>query len=209
MKNKTLIENIEEIMKLIMSDMVPEVAGDLQIGFQEADDIVRATDFYKVLSSESVLRDDYVSDSLLLILRKELVRSGIYPIRNGDAEVEDFVDFVKAMKHEIVYNCAVYDKLELNLSQVSLLIEGIENSIIDANTARSMKDLSDAFYKSVSYLKPAHIGNNEIDKMNAFNEIWWKLNVNIQTLLAYCKNHDKSPVDLKAEEIDDFLPVDM
>jgi hypothetical protein len=63
-------------MMLIISDLVPNVSDDLRVGFHETDEIVRATEFYKVLIGECILQHDYNLDSLLLILRKEIVRSG-------------------------------------------------------------------------------------------------------------------------------------
>lgn len=73
--NEPFSEKNKEILKYIMSDLVPVIADELKIGFQEADEIIVSTDFYKALSSESVMQYNYISDNLLLILRKELARS--------------------------------------------------------------------------------------------------------------------------------------
>lgn len=199
--NEAVLLKNKDILGYIMSDLVPIVSDDLKIGFQEADDIVRATELYKVLSSECILRDDYNPEILLLVLRKELVRNSRYPQRNGNGEVEDFYDFVNVMRHEIIYNCTQYKSLKLNLTQVSLLIEGIGNFIVDKNDVQAVKDISDAFDKYVSHMEPISIGNGEVDRSNSFNEIWWNFNVGIQTLLAHCRKYGKSPSELSDEEI--------
>lgn len=203
--NKKIFKKNKEIIKLIISDLVPVIADDLQIGFHKADEIVRGTDLYKVLISECILQDDYNSDNLLLILHKELVRSGKYPIQNGNKEVEDLHDFVRTMRHEIIYNCTIYKKFELNLTQVSLLVEGIENFVVGNNAVQSVKDISDTLNKYVHHMDPIRIGKGEIECANNFNEIFWKFNADLQVLFAHCLKHGKRPVDLTEEEIDLYV----
>ena len=55
----------EGIMELIISDLVPVIADDL-LDLQKADDIARGTEFFRVLSAECTLSDDFDLNNLIL-----------------------------------------------------------------------------------------------------------------------------------------------
>lgn len=193
MKNTKVIEGA-------ICELIVIIADDLRIGFQDSDDIVRSTDFYKILLSECVLQDDYDLVGLNLILRKELIRSSKYPTVENKP-IADFFDFVKTMKPEIIHNISLCLKLNLNLTQLSLLLLGIENFTINEKGVILVHDISTLFERCLDYLEPMKTRN--------LDEIWWRLNSFIQTLLLHCKMSDISPKDLTAEEISGYLKEEM
>lgn len=198
--SEVVLQKNSEILRDITSDLVPVIAADLNVGFHEADEIVRGTELYRVLSSECVLQDDYNLDGLKLILRKELVRAGEYPSR--DAKITDFGDFVITMRHEVIYNCVAGKRSELSLAQVSLLVEGINNSIIDKADTQNVQDTSETFDRYVDFIIP-----DIIEKCNFEDDIWYKINVDLHTIIAYCKMKNKRPTQLTDDELSGFCPT--
>lgn len=184
------------IIEGAVCELIFEVSDDLGIGLQAADDIVRATELYAALANECVLRDDYDLDGLKLILRKELVRSGKYPTVE-EKPIRDFSDFVKTMKHEIVYNISMCNKLKLSLTQISLLVENIENLTINEGDSELVHDIYKLIERCVCYLDPIDIGN--------LDQIWWRLNSFVQTLLQHCEVFNVKVDDLTVDLIHDYL----
>lgn len=202
-RNQAVLQE-NEILRYIMSDLVPVIADDLRVGFRDADDIIRSTELYMVLSSECILQDDYSLDSLLLILRKELIRDGKYPVKPSQ-NIDDSYDFVRTMKHEMIGNCIKYKNINISLTQVSLIVEGIENFAADKDNKKLIRNISILFDRCVRYLPTEKICSDD----EQFFNIWWRLYSYIQILLLHCKIYDKNPSDLTDEEIDDYLSEEM
>lgn len=138
----------KSIVEKIVSDLVPVISADLQISIMEADALIRETQFYKVLTTECILNGGYDINGLKLVLRKELIRSGKYPL-SEDGEIRDCSDFVKTMIHEIVYDNASAVGCKLTLTQVSLIVEGIPSLTTDDKDVQIIKNLRDKCLKQI------------------------------------------------------------
>jgi len=179
MNRKISNDASKEIIEDTVNELVFRIADDLKIDLYEAGGIVRATKFYEVLTRECALRNDHTLDSLLLILRKELIRARKYPaMPNHDQGIDNFYDFVKTMRHEIIYNISLGLKLNLDLIHVTLLTENIEIFTVSKNDAELVHEISSLFQRGLHYLEPISSEN--------LKEIWLLLNSNMQTVLAHC-----------------------
>ena len=73
--NEKIEQRNKEILTFIISDLVPPLADDLEIGFHEADDIIRSTELYAALQKKALLRPDYSPSKLLMALKRELAEA--------------------------------------------------------------------------------------------------------------------------------------